>query len=128
MSQYNIHSIMSQAEVTLNYLSSDELRDLLNDDEKLEARITELVSLVIGWNDSLSSFHVFMSFLSTLKFQLAPLENDKSGILNSNVQAAEESLTKEPELIELRSKVNELSTKSKELCTDIQEKLSQMSK
>lgn len=61
------------------------------------------------------------------QFQLAPLENDKTGILNNNVQAAEESLTKEPELIELRSKVNELSEKSKELCADIQEKLSQMS-
>lgn len=40
MAQY-----IAQAEVTLNYLSSDELRDLLNDDEKLEARVNELVSL-----------------------------------------------------------------------------------
>ncbi|KAJ6636248.1 Vacuolar protein sorting-associated protein 37B, partial [Pseudolycoriella hygida] len=94
MAQY-----ISEAEVKLNYLSSDELRELLNDDEKLEARVNDL---------------------------LAPLEDDKAQILNSNVQAAEESLAKEPELIELRSKVNELSEKSKELCADIQEKLSQM--
>lgn len=39
MSQY-----IAQAEVTLNYLSSEELRDLLNDDEKLEARVNDLVS------------------------------------------------------------------------------------
>lgn len=43
------------------------------------------------------------------------------------MQSAEEALTKEPELIELRSKVNELSEKSQTLCTDIQEKLNQMS-
>lgn len=55
------------------------------------------------------------------------MENDKTKILNENVQAAEESLTKEPKLIEIRSRVNELSDKSKELCTDIQEKLNEMS-
>ncbi|XP_037036412.1 vacuolar protein sorting-associated protein 37B [Bradysia coprophila] len=98
MSQF-VSQLTQQAEITLNYLSSEDLRELLNDDEKLEARVNEL---------------------------LAPLENDKTGILNANVQAAEESLTKEPQLIELRSRVNELSDKSKELCTDIQEKLNEM--
>lgn len=43
MSQYT-QQFTQQAEVTLNYLSSEELRDLLNDDEKLEARVIELVS------------------------------------------------------------------------------------
>lgn len=38
---------IAQAEITLNYLSSDELRDLLNDDEKLEERVNELVSRLL---------------------------------------------------------------------------------
>ncbi len=63
----------------------------------------------------------------SIPIQMAPLENDKTGILNGNVQAAEESLAKEPELIELRSRVNELSNTFKELCTDTQDKLNQMS-
>ncbi len=39
-----IAQIAQQAEVSLNYLSSEDLRELLNDDEKLEGRVNELVS------------------------------------------------------------------------------------
>lgn len=42
MSQF-VSQLTQQAEVTLNYLSSEDLRELLNDDEKLEARVNELV-------------------------------------------------------------------------------------
>lgn len=40
-----VSQLTHQAEVTLNYLSSEELRELLNDDEKLEAKVNELVGL-----------------------------------------------------------------------------------
>lgn len=68
MSQY-----IAQAEVTLNYLSSDELRDLLNDDDKLEARVNELVrlytvSLVV--NDSYHSYLFIIAYSSSLHWKM----------------------------------------------------------
>lgn len=36
---------MNQAQAKLAYLATDELRDLLNDETKIEDRVTEVVSL-----------------------------------------------------------------------------------
>lgn len=38
------HQYFNQASSALAYLSSDELKELLNDDEKLEERINDVVS------------------------------------------------------------------------------------
>lgn len=36
---------MNSAKASLDYLDSDELKDLLNDDDKLEERVSESVSI-----------------------------------------------------------------------------------
>ena len=38
------HQYMTQASANIRYLSTDELKELLNDDEKLEERVNEVVS------------------------------------------------------------------------------------
>lgn len=38
------HQYMNVAQQTLGYMSSDELKDLLNDDEKLEQKVNDSVS------------------------------------------------------------------------------------
>lgn len=90
---------MNQAQASLAYLSSDDLKDLLNDDTKLEERV----------NDVLNA-----------------LESEKNVILTKNRSIAEENLTKEPDLIERRGRINDLSTEGKELCLAVQEKLAQI--
>lgn len=35
---------MNQAQASIAYLSTDELKELINDDEKLEERVNEVVS------------------------------------------------------------------------------------
>lgn len=49
-------------------------------------------------------------------------------MLNSNRTLAEENLKKEPELIERRSRISDLSEQGKELCGNVHEKLEQVSK
>lgn len=47
--------------------------------------------------------------------------------MNENRKLAEENLEREPDLIEKRSKVNELSEQGVALCAEIQEKLDAIS-
>lgn len=35
---------LNQAQVSLNYMTSDQLRDFLNDEDKLEEKVEEIVS------------------------------------------------------------------------------------
>lgn len=49
-------------------------------------------------------------------------------MLNSNRLIAEENLQKEPELIERRGRINDLSEQGKELCANVHDKLEQVSK
>lgn len=60
--------------------------------------------------------------------QLISLEAEKQTILDNNSALAEDNLTKEPELAELRNRINELSTEGKELCSKVQDLLTQSSK
>lgn len=61
-------------------------------------------------------------------FQLTQLETEKQSILDENSKLAEDNLTKEPELAEQKQKIVELSAQGKELCTKVQELLTQSSK
>lgn len=87
---------MTQAQASIAHLLSDELKELLNDDDKLEERVNEA---------------------------LVSLESEKDEILNENRNFAEENLSKEPQLIELRGRINDLSTEGKTLCEIVQQKL-----
>lgn len=88
-----------EAKSAIAYLSSDELKELLNDDEKLEERVNEV---------------------------LKNLNDEKQVIITQNRGIAEENVNKEPEIIERKSRISELSDQGKALCTRIQELLTEI--
>lgn len=59
---------------------------------------------------------------------MSTLESEKDAKLDSNRLLAEENLQKEPELIERRGRINDLSENGKTLCANVHEKLEQVSK
>lgn len=56
------------------------------------------------------------------------LESEKEVVLSENRSLAESNLEKEPKLIELRAKVNELSEQGKTLANSVKEKSEELSK
>lgn len=60
-------------------------------------------------------------------FQLKPLENEKDVIITENRTLAESNLEKEPKLIEMRSRINDLGQEFKELSEQVQSKLTTLS-
>lgn len=86
---------LNQAVRTLQNLSSDELKDLLNDDDKLDQRVDLAVEA---------------------------LESEKEVVLSENRSLAESNLEKEPKLIEMRSKLADLSEQGKTLANSVKEK------
>ncbi|KAL1378111.1 hypothetical protein pipiens_015806 [Culex pipiens pipiens] len=86
---------LNQAVRTLQNLTSDELKDLLNDDDKLDERVDQAVQ---------------------------SLESEKDLLLGENRSLAESNLEKEPKVIELRSRVNDLSEQGRALATSVRQK------
>uniref|UniRef100_A0A182VY14 VPS37 C-terminal domain-containing protein n=1 Tax=Anopheles minimus TaxID=112268 RepID=A0A182VY14_9DIPT len=91
---------LQQAVQSLQGLSSDELRDLLGDDEKLDERVDEAVE---------------------------SLESSKDLIIAENRSLAEKNLNFEPKMIELRSRVQELADECRTLGESVKEKSTQLS-
>ncbi|XP_055305601.1 vacuolar protein sorting-associated protein 37B [Sitodiplosis mosellana] len=85
-----------QAKSDVAYLTSEELKELLNDDDKLESRINNVVNI---------------------------LDQEKQVIITQNRTIAEENVNKEPEIVERKSRLSELSDQGKSICASIQEKL-----
>lgn len=90
---------LNQAVRTLQNLSSDELKDLLNDDDKLDERVNLAVET---------------------------LENEKEVVLGENRSFAEGNLEKEPRLIEMRSRVNDLLDQGRTLADSVKEKADEL--
>lgn len=59
--------------------------------------------------------------------QLTSLEEDKAKILTANCALAQENVDREPEIIERKSRLSEMTEEAKELCTVLQEKLGVLS-
>lgn len=55
------------------------------------------------------------------------MENEKDSIINENRSLAESNLEMEPLLIEIRSRINDLTQEGKELSLSVQEKIQQLS-
>ncbi|XP_052893623.1 vacuolar protein sorting-associated protein 37B [Anopheles moucheti] len=91
---------LQQAVQSLQGLSSDELRDLLADDEKLDERVNEAVGT---------------------------LESSKDLIIAENRSLAEKNLNFEPKMVELRSRVQELTDECRTLGESVKEKSAQLS-
>uniref|UniRef100_A0A182K9N8 VPS37 C-terminal domain-containing protein n=1 Tax=Anopheles christyi TaxID=43041 RepID=A0A182K9N8_9DIPT len=90
---------LQQAVQSLQTLSSDELRDLLGDDEKLDERVNEAVH---------------------------SLESSKDLIIGENRSLAETNLNFEPKMVELRSRVQELAEECRTLGESVKEKSTQL--
>lgn len=90
---------LNQLQTSIAPLSSDELKDLLNDDEKLDEKVSEV---------------------------LEDLKTQKDDLLIENRSKAESNIEKEPKIIELRGKVNELMEEAKKYCQAVQEKLAEV--
>lgn len=88
-----------QARQALSYLPAAELEELLNNDEKLEERVNEVLKV---------------------------LDREKEVILAENRSIAEENVNKEPEIIERKSRISELLEQGKSLCLKVQENLTEM--
>lgn len=63
-----------------------------------------------------------------VSLQLNILEQEKQVIITQNRTIAEENVNKEPEIVERKSRLSELSDQGKSLCGSIQEKLEKLSK
>lgn len=90
---------LNQLQVSIAPLSSDDLKDLLNNDEKLDEKVDEVLEV---------------------------LKTHKDSILSQNREKAEYNIEKEPQIIGLRGKVNELLEEGKTLCDAVQEKLAEI--
>uniref|UniRef100_A0A182LZJ1 VPS37 C-terminal domain-containing protein n=1 Tax=Anopheles culicifacies TaxID=139723 RepID=A0A182LZJ1_9DIPT len=91
---------LQQAVQSLRGLSSDELRALLDDDEKLNERVNEAVQT---------------------------LESAKELIIAENRSLAEKNLNFEPKMVELRSRVQDLADECRTLGESVKEKSTQLS-
>lgn len=90
---------LDQARTAISYLPNAELESLLNDDEKLEERVNEVLKV---------------------------LDREKEKILSENRSVAEENVNKEPEIIERKSRISELLEQGKTLCLQVQEQLTEL--
>ncbi|KAL5273704.1 VPS37B family protein [Megaselia abdita] len=87
---------INEVQSSLVILSSDDLKDLLNDDDKLSQKVDE---------------------------SIVKLESQKAYLLSENRNKAEANIAKEPQLIEYRSRINDLLEEGKVLCSSIQDKV-----
>lgn len=70
---------------------------------------------------------LLINFYGDFFLQLKPLENEKDVIITENRTLAESNLQKEPNLIELRSRINDLSEEFRNIGESVQTKLTQLS-
>ncbi|XP_005187578.2 vacuolar protein sorting-associated protein 37B [Musca domestica] len=90
---------LNQLRVSISPLSTDELKDLLHDDEKLDEKIDTV---------------------------LEELKAQKDNLFAENRSKAESNIEKEPQIIELKGKIVELNEEGKRCCEAVQEKLAQI--
>ncbi|XP_060646386.1 vacuolar protein sorting-associated protein 37B [Drosophila nasuta] len=90
---------LNQLQSSLFPMSSDQLKELLNNDDKLDDKVDEV--------------------LDSLKTQ-------KVRVFEENRNRAEKNIEKEPQIIELRSKLAELTEEGRTSCAAVQEMLTQI--
>ncbi|KAH8315010.1 vacuolar protein sorting-associated protein 37B [Drosophila kikkawai] len=90
---------LNQLQATIAPMGSDELKALLNDDTKLDEKVDEVLQV---------------------------LRTQKTSVFEDNRSRAERNIEKEPQIIELRGRVAEISEEGRTRCSSVQEKLSQL--
>lgn len=100
-----LHSDCKRAVSQLGSLSNEELDEIINNEEKIEE--------ILGGLD---------------QSYLKEIENEKENLMASNNSMAEYNLSKEPELVEGREKIKELSEIGEELTKSVEDKTKILSK
>ncbi|XP_041565212.1 vacuolar protein sorting-associated protein 37C [Drosophila elegans] len=90
---------MNQLQASLTPMGSDELKELLNNDDKLDEKVDEVLQV---------------------------LRNQKTSVFEDNRSRAERNIEREPQIIELRGRLAELSDEGRTRCSSVQEKLSEL--
>ncbi|CAG9861264.1 unnamed protein product [Phyllotreta striolata] len=98
-----LQSDCKRAVSKLSSLTNSELDDIMNNDEKIQDIITQLD-----------------------QSYLKEIENEKENVIVSNTSMAEYNLSKEPELVEGREKIKELSEMGEQLTKSIEDKLKEL--
>ncbi|KAG5894717.1 hypothetical protein JTB14_006137 [Gonioctena quinquepunctata] len=103
MSLEILHADCKRAVSQLHTLNNDELDAIMNDDEKIQEILTQLD-----------------------QSYLKEIENEKENIMASNKSMAEFNLSKEPELVEGREKLQEVSEMGEQLTKSVEEKTEEL--
>ncbi|KAL7727197.1 hypothetical protein ACLKA6_004462 [Drosophila palustris] len=90
---------LNQLQSSLFPMSSDQLKELLNNDDKLDDKVDEV---------------------------LESLKTQKVRVFEENRNRAEKNIEKEPQIIELRSKLAELTEEGRNSCAAVQDLLTQI--
>ncbi|EDX11684.1 vacuolar protein sorting-associated protein 37B [Drosophila simulans] len=88
-----------QLRATIAPMCHEELKELLNDDDKLDEKVDEVLQV---------------------------LRTQKTSVFEDNRSRAERNIEREPQIIELRGRLAELSEDGRTRCSSVQEKLSQL--
>ncbi|KAH8344084.1 hypothetical protein KR084_004153 [Drosophila pseudotakahashii] len=90
---------LNQLQASIAPMGSEELKELLNDDDKLDEKVDEVLQV---------------------------LRTQKTSVFEDNRSRAERNIEREPQIIELRGRLAELSEEGRTRCSSVQEKLSQL--
>lgn len=89
--------------------------------------ISDSLSLELPLRIPLNRITSFYCFGLLFCPQLAILNEEKDVIISENRTLAEENVNKEPEIIERKGRISELSEEGTTLCKSLQEKLAELS-
>lgn len=91
-----------------------------------------VIIILIRAGDVIAEYEIVLVFIISnvewYRTQMTSLEEEKNRMLTSNCALAQENVDKEPEIIERKSRLNDMSEEAKELCAVVQEKLNALSK
>ncbi|XP_017009991.1 vacuolar protein sorting-associated protein 37B [Drosophila takahashii] len=90
---------LNQLQASIAPMGSEELKELLNNDDKLDEKVDEVLQV---------------------------LRTQKTSVFEDNRSRAERNIEREPQIIELRGRLAELSEEGRTRCSSVQEKLSQL--
>lgn len=71
--------------------------------------------------------HNFCLPTLSVSLQIKPLEGEKETLMNANRGLAEENISYEPKIIELKARIHELSDDGKKLLSEVQDKINDYS-
>lgn len=114
-----------RAVYNLGNLNNEDLDAIMNSDEKIQEILTGLdqVNKVVY-----SSMFLTVKYAIIFQSYLKEIENEKENLMASNNSMAEFNLSKEPELVEGREKIEEQSEVGELLTKTVEEKNKILSK